>query len=300
MTVHEPSLPHAHLLYRSMMQWVGGAGVIVLALAILRTPGAAGGYSLYRAEGREKRLRPSVLDDSIASYGSVGMELLHVPPMISGAIALPVLYVAFSRRNPLELLRGTTAVPDPIREGSFQFMSALTTTGWQTSTMGNWGTPEVLFIVLAAMLIGGSAGATAGGIKIQRAVILARGAVWQATRAFLPKSAVKVSRVGEERYRRSEMEELLGQVGIFVLMYLSLLCLSMLLLSSTLGPEFTLTDIVLESASVQGTVGLSSGITTPDMPIAAEIMFIVQMWAGRLEIIPLLVAARAVLRGFAP
>lgn len=43
------SLPHAILFYRQMLQWFGGMGIIVLAVAILPILGV-GGMQLYRAE----------------------------------------------------------------------------------------------------------------------------------------------------------------------------------------------------------------------------------------------------------
>lgn len=68
MAVHEPSLPRALLLWRSLMQWVGGVGVIVLSLAILHEPGGASTVSLYRSEGREERVRPSILGTARAIW----------------------------------------------------------------------------------------------------------------------------------------------------------------------------------------------------------------------------------------
>ncbi len=44
-------------------------------------------------------------------------------------------------------------------------------------------------------------------------------------------------------------------------------------------------------ASAQGNVGLSTGITGPAMNPLAEGMFLLNMWVGRLEIIPILVFA---------
>ena len=49
-------------------------------------------------------------------------------------------------------------------------------------------------------------------------------------------------------------------------------------------------------ATAQGTVGLSSGLTGPEMPVVGEILFILQMWMGRLEIIPVLVLINTILR----
>ena len=59
---------------------------------------------------------------------------------------------------------------------------------------------------------------------------------------------------------------------------------------------FTLADAIFEVATAQGTVGLSSGITGPNMPMLAEVLFIFQMWVGRLEIIPVLVLINTIFR----
>ena len=55
-------LPHAILFWRSLMHWLGGMGIVVLALAILPMLGV-GGMQLYRAEvpgPRKDRLTPRI------------------------------------------------------------------------------------------------------------------------------------------------------------------------------------------------------------------------------------------------
>ncbi len=46
---HIEGLPHAVLWYRQQLQWLGGMGIIVLAVAVLPMLGI-GGMQLYRAE----------------------------------------------------------------------------------------------------------------------------------------------------------------------------------------------------------------------------------------------------------
>lgn len=374
MAVHEPSMPEAFLFYRSLMQWTGGAGIIVLALTVIQQHGGVGGVYLYRAEGRQDRLRPSIaetvrrvwriyvaitaalvvylfvatlvllpdrpvttalfdavnhamagqstggfstLDRSIAGYGSYAMELVHLLPMLSGAIALPVHYVAIRERRPSAYLRdvqnrtmigllvvgspmliwalgATTAVTDPAREGVFQFVSALSTTGWQTSDIANWR-PSAVLIVVAAMVVGGSAGATVGGIKLLRVIQLFTGARWHVTRFFSPSSAVHYFRIGDRNLDQQELETETGNAALFTLLWVVGLFVSVLVMTATLDGTFSLADMIFESATAQGTVGLTSGITAPDMPRAVEVTFIAQMWLGRLEIIPVLVFVRTLL-----
>lgn len=394
MSVHEPSVGHGVLFYRSFMQWIGGAGMIVLSLAVLRQPSGASGFSLYRAETRKERLRPSVLstarvfwavyvgltvlvavylavatfvvlpdygigatlfdainhamtgqstggfstlDDSIAGYDSYLMELVHIPSMVLGATAIPLYYVAVSERDPRAFVRDpqfrtlvtlsavgvtvlsgllattTLAFPtyrgDPFgylinvfgsqafREGLFQYISALSTTGWQTSSIGDWAGSAVMFIVLGAMVIGGSAGATVGGIKLVRAYLIQRGIRWEVSRVFLPEHAVLDMRVGDRTLSYETLNDELRAATLFTLAYLLILGVSLIVLLNVMGADFSLADAVFEVATAQGTVGLSSGITGPSMSPVAELLFIVQMWMGRLEIIPVLVLVRTVIAG---
>ncbi len=60
MIAHPSSLTHTAQFWRSLMQWVGGVGVIVLMLSILARPGT-GAFSLYKAEAREERIKPSII-----------------------------------------------------------------------------------------------------------------------------------------------------------------------------------------------------------------------------------------------
>jgi len=58
MVIRPSELPHTLQWWRSFMQWVGGVGVIVLALAV--TEPTQSQYMLYQAEGRQTRLRLTV------------------------------------------------------------------------------------------------------------------------------------------------------------------------------------------------------------------------------------------------
>ncbi|PSO54637.1 MAG: cation transporter [Cyanobacteria bacterium QH_1_48_107] len=379
MSVHEPSVGHGVLLYRSLGQWVGGAGMIVLALAILRTHGTAG-LSLYRAEGRSTKVRPNIvkttrvlwrvyvgltlgvavylavgtflivpgygleatlfdavnhamtgqstggfstLDDSIAGYESYAMDLLYIPAMILGAISLPVYYGIINTGSLRVLWKNVQArtlggmllvgtplligllwtvptVADPVREGLFQFATALSTTGWQTSAIGDWHSGAVLFIVFGAMIVGGSEGATVGGIKLIRIYVLVRGIRWQIVRNFLPQHAAVRFRLGSRRLNRNDMYDEISQAAVLTGLYLFLMMASAVELTYIVDSSYTLADIIFESATAQGTVGLSTGVTRPDMTPWAEGILIFQMWIGRLEIFPVFILLRSLMTGTKP
>jgi len=396
MAVHEPTLPRGIQWWRSLIQYVGGVGVIVLTVSILARPGS-GSYALFRSEAREEKIHPSVVstvrtvwkifvgytllsvvvlfvaiaasgppiplwevgwqalnhamtglstggfsvtDNSIATYRSPLVETVLLPIMALGAIAFPVHYVVFRDRSPGELARDIqtrwllvlfvvgavalsiqnigaltdafesawVAVPtlglgaqqvDALRDSTFQFVSALSCTGFQSAPIGAWSAGGKL-IVSGAMVLGGAAGSTVGGIKIIRGYTIARGIRWQFGRVFLPRNTVVVARIGDRVLDRSQMEAEFSEAAIVSILWLVLLGASSLVLVNTLGPELGYADALFEVASAQGNVGLSTGITGPSMAPVAEGMFVLSMWVGRLEIIPILVFLRSLVRGLNP
>ncbi len=79
------SLPKAILFYRQMLQWLGGMGIIVLAVAILPLLGV-GGMQLYRAEMpgplKDNKMRPRIAETAKALW------LIYVLLTIICALAL--------------------------------------------------------------------------------------------------------------------------------------------------------------------------------------------------------------------
>ncbi|SHG98699.1 TrkH family potassium uptake protein [Halobaculum gomorrense] len=190
-------------------------------------------------------------------------------------------------------------VGDVVRDSVFQFVSALSATGFQSAPIGEWSAGGKL-LVAVAMTIGGAAGSTVGGIKIIRAYTVARGIRWQFGRVFLPANAIVSVTLGDRRLDRDEMEREFSEASIVSLLWIVLLVASSILLADLAGPAFSYADALFEVASAQGNVGLSTGITGPSMPPLAEAMFLLNMWVGRLEIIPMLALIRSLLYGMDP
>lgn len=65
------SLPHSILIYRQLLQWLGGIGIIVVAVAILPMLGV-GGMQLYRAEtpgpSKDSKLTPRITETAKALF----------------------------------------------------------------------------------------------------------------------------------------------------------------------------------------------------------------------------------------
>ncbi|HBB93574.1 MAG: cation transporter [Bacteroidetes bacterium GWF2_49_14] len=380
MAIHEPSIGKGLLFYRSFSQWIGGAGFIVLALAILSQSSGKVAFLLYGAESSGERLRPTIietarsiwkiylgvtifsfiylvigtylilpeyniteiifdsinhamtgqstggfstLDDSIAGYHSQAMDILYLLPMILGALSLPFYFRVFHDKEYNQfwknlqtrsilvacifggiilsfMLLKSGVISEPYRIGFFQFISALTTTGWQTSDVHTWDAASIVFIVMGAMIVGGAAGATVGGIKIIRVLLIFKGLFWHLNRFFSSENTIKVVKFNNRRFLPDEMNKELASTATFSFIYLIFVMASTFITFYLMGPEYSISDALFESASAQGTVGLSCGITNPAMSPTLEITYIIQMWAGRLEIIPILILFRTVFFGTKP
>lgn len=57
------SYPHILLFWRSWMQWLGGIGIVLVALTVLIHPGVAAAR-LYKAEARSERILPNLVNTS--------------------------------------------------------------------------------------------------------------------------------------------------------------------------------------------------------------------------------------------
>ncbi len=127
---------------------------------------------------------------------------------------------------------------------------------------------STLMIGLVLMFIGAGPGSTAGGIKVT-------------TLAILLATVVSAAR-GQTRlelFRRTIPVTVLYQTLVVVTLYLSLM-LSVSLVLSLTEPQFHLIDLLFETVSALGTVGLSTGVT-PHLSDAGKIFIIITMFAGR-------------------
>ena len=134
---------------------------------------------------------------------------------------------------------------------------------------------QMLTIIL--MLIGGSPGSTAGGMKTT-------------TLAVLTATAVSVFRRNEnpELFKRRIAPETVANAASILMMYLSL-CLTGAFLISRIE-DLPMMACMFETASAVGTVGLSFGIT-PGLGSISRIILIILMYLGRVGGLTLIYAA---------
>jgi trk system potassium uptake protein TrkH len=170
----------------------------------------------------------------------------------------------------------------------FFVVSALSCTGSSTvpiSTMTGW-TDFSKIVLAVAMIIGMAAGSTSGALKLIRIVTLIKGIYWEVIKILSPEGSVILRKIAGKSVQDAEIKE----AGSYTFLYLFLIFISWLVFMSY---GYGGVDSLFEISSAQGNVGLSVGITSPTMPSIPEILLIIGMWVGRIEIIPALVLLKA-------
>lgn len=353
MALRPSRLPACIQWWRTITEWIGGVGVIVLMLAVIRLN--AGAFRLYFSEGREDKIAPSirstvrtiwwiyllltivsvlvlrglgmewwpalnygmtaiatggfgVTDHSFGDYGTV-VKIAGMAIMFFGAVSFAVhfrvlrrgLFTAFYKDSQhrvftalifvglvlaiLELrwFRGDWSVVDP----AFQWISALTTTGLQTVELSEWSPSGKLLLALG-MLIGGAAGSTASGLKVVRIALLERGVAWRFQRLRRRPHQLPRYEFNGDIFSEQEAQDRVESAAVLSILWVVVLWIAVVVLLHFVPDEYTLSEVILEAASAQSNVGLSTGITHPDLHWVAKITMILLMWMGRLEIAPAL------------
>lgn len=169
------------------------------------------------------------------------------------------------------------------RQGLFQLLSAHTGTGFSTvssTELARWGGLAFGGIAIA-MALGGMGSSTAGGVKSLRIGLTIKAVVNQIRQMLLPEHAL----VGTGYYQsgRKHLTQGLTQS----VMIISLLYVALYLLGAGVGLAYgvPLQEALFESVSASANVGLSVGVTNPTMPALLELVYMLQMWAGRLEFV---------------
>ena len=347
--------PNSIVFWRSFLSWIGGVGIVVLALTgVLTTYSRAS--KLSHAEGREERIKPNLkntikeiwniyigltllgvallflsgmglftaLNYSMSAISTTGMDITseglaiaHSIPisislviiMMFGATSFGVHYLLFKRKQPdillkdaefkvlitLGLLSGFMILPKmmifsgttiaAVEYAFFHSFSALTCGGFalvSASDIGLWD-DFVKLVLIAVMFIGGSAGSTAGGIKVSRFIIFIKSIYWKIKESILPEKSFFAKKFEGRNLEGGEIRE----VSQFILLWVFFLLIGTLVLTSYGNG---LANSLFEVVSAQSNAGISAGITDAAAPLGVKIMLIINMWIGRLEIIPILSA----------
>jgi trk system potassium uptake protein TrkH len=358
--------PRSILFWRSMTQWLGGMGIIVLSLAILPFLGV-GGMQLFEAEApgpTKDRLSPriqdtakllwgvyvlltvieavllylggmnafeslchslttmatggfSTRDASIAAYNTYTHVVISVFMLLAG-VNFALHYHALRRevgryrdseelRFYLMLIAGASLVVTvalwfdrsvegsllvKLRDGVFQTISLMTTTGYATADYEKW--PAVAqFVLMAVMFVGGCAGSTAGSVKVVRILLLAKHAILQLSRLIHP-SEVRPLKLDHKPVSREVIQSILGFFALFMAIFLIGSGIMAGILPHNSDGHADLLTGTTAVISALGNVGPALGAVGPTetythIPALGKIVLAVCMLVGRLEVFTVLV-----------
>jgi trk system potassium uptake protein len=282
----ERRLSRPLLLWRSVIQWLGGMGIVVLFVAVFPNVGA-GGKHLYRGEapgaqveGLRPRIRQtsavlwriylaltallfvilvalgmesfealchalttlatggfSTRDASIGAFGSPAIEWVLAVFMLLSGVSYGLYYALLRTGSGRSLLAnvelrvyaalvvGSWALLsyvnrghhehllDGLRASLFTVATHISSTGYGTEGTDAYPSSS-LGIVLLLMVVGGCSGSTAGGLKVERLVIVAKQSYAQIRHTYEP-SVVQVVRLGRRVVERGVVADVMSFFAVY-------------------------------------------------------------------------------------
>jgi trk system potassium uptake protein TrkH len=360
-------LPRTLLFWRSLMQWLGGIGIVAFTIAMASRTGLTQ-FRLYRSEGRSEALMPSVVatglemwkiylvltvasiglilisgvslwdsvnialsaistggfsvhSEGIPFYKNPLLEVLIVPVMIAGALPFKLYYLLYRRKGvrffddqQARLLfilvalgivvitwdlvtLSATDLPTAIRQALFMSAAAVSSTGFQTASPNEWASVTVLFLSML-IVIGGSSGSTAGGIKLSRVVLGFQSLVWWFRRMFVSGKVLVPFRYEGRVIPKNIADLEVSRNMLVIMLYILTIFIATVLVMHLQPTAFDSSNVIFEVVSALCNNGMTTGFVSPDMAGSAKVLFIAIMWIGRLEVIPVIMLVMGIFRRF--
>ena len=352
-------LPKSILYYRQQLQWLGGMGIIVLAVAVLPMLGV-GGMQLYRAETpgpvKDTKLTPRITetakalwyvylaftitcmvaylaagmgwfdalchafstvaiggfsthDASIGYFDSAAVDIVAIAFMFMAGINFSLhffawRYVSLKHYGQDPEFRAYTSLlvilsilvaailinygvydspGQNVLNGVFQAVSIATTTGFTTADFSVWPVALPVLLILSSF-VGGSAGSTAGGIKVIRWLLVYKQGVREIVRLVHPSAEIPV-KLGNKAVGYRVVDAVWGFFSVYMIVYGVLL---LLLMATGLDQVTAFSAVAATLNNLGPGLGdVASGFMSLSDP--AKWLSVVAMLLGRLEIFTLLV-----------
>jgi trk system potassium uptake protein TrkH len=312
--------PPGLLLWRALLQWLGGIGIIGVAIAILPALGI-GGMQLFRTESsdRSEKVMPRARQIA-AAIGVIyaGLTLVcAVLYWLAGMTAFEAVVhalttlatggfstsdISMSRWDipalhwiAIVFIVGLAAwlfatdrhgLLDSLRHAAFNVVSVVTTTGFATTDYSRWGNIAV-GVFFGLTFIGACTGSTSGGIKIFRFEVMAVLLRTHFLHLLHPKGVFPRSYAG-----RLLPDDVVTSVVVFFALYF--LCYSVLTIAlMTLDLDFVTSITAAVSALSNVGPGLGPIIgpvgTFAPLPDTAKWLLTFAMLLGRLELFTVLI-----------
>lgn len=176
---------------------------------------------------------------------------------------------------------------DAIRTSAFQVASIMTTTGFATADFDQW-LPVTHILLLAAMIIGGCSGSTAGGTKVIRIIVALKVSAQQIEKAYRAR-VVRPLKVNGKSLSLSEQETIIVYIVILLMV-----AFFGTLIVSFLEPSMSFEGTVSAMAACLFNIGPGFAEVGPTRNFAhfhahTQIFLSILMILGRLELFALLV-----------
>ncbi len=207
---------------------------------------------------------------------------------IAGFTTIAALIIYFRADLGLSSITHTLALGKAeasFRHALFQVLSVITTTGFVTADFTLW-TPFLTILFFGLFFMGGSAGSTAGGIKIVRHIIMIRNGITEFKRALHPNAILPV------RYNKLSIkhEIVFNVLGFFIVYMLAFIIGAVGF--AALGLDFS--SALGGAASSLGNIGPAFGDLSPvdnfaSLPAAGKWWSSFLMLIGRLELFTVLI-----------
>lgn len=173
---------------------------------------------------------------------------------------------------------------DAFHHAAFSVSSVMTTTGYATVDFNQW--PQFARgMLMLLMVIGASAGSTAGGVKVSRIILMLKSCYREIRRLLHPRSIMPVRMNGHV-----VPENTIRGVNIYGVVYICIYIASFLLVSID---DFSFETNATAVLTCLSNVGPGFGMVGPtgnfaDFSVLSKLVLSLDMLLGRLEIFPLL------------
>ncbi len=258
----------------SIAHWNGQPLIQYIIILFMFLAGANFVLSYFAFKGKVQR----IIRDEEFRYYSIFILVFSI---LVAAVVYFRADVIVSEYHPMVL----GAEESAFRHGLFQVMAVITTTGFVTADFTGW-TPFLTVFFFGLMFMGGSAGSTAGGIKVMRHILIVKNGLLEFKRTLHPNAIIPV------RFNdKTVTEHIVFNIIAFFVLYMLLFLIGAAVLSF-LGLDFV--SAVGGSASSLGNVGPALGTLSPldnfgSLPVLGKWWCCFLMLAGRLELFTVLI-----------
>jgi len=188
----------------------------------------------------------------------------------------------------LMLNAGVVSLGDAMRYATFQVVSQQTTTGFFTADFDTWPWFSKTLILLV-MFIGASSGSTGGALKVVRLIVVTKYAHRQLYNVFHPRVVLPIKmggRVVPDSIVRESVAFFILYQSVFLFSTLAVVALGLDFITALSGVAATLGNVGPGLARVGPTLNFSG------LPDLAKIIFVFDMFVGRLELWTVLILLR--------